>query len=264
MAKPPAAPASDDAFIREVDEELRRDQLARLWNRYGRALLLLVAVGLIGLAGYMYWNNLQNERHARSSLAYDAAVAAFESGDFDAARAAFAPIASGDDAGYAALARLADAAMSFQLGDTGPAAEAFGVIAADPAVPPALQDYARLKQLQIDFDNMAADARIAALEPLAQSGAPWFGPAGELLAVAYLEAGQPAQAKRLFEALGNSPEVVPTLRMRAAQMAAMVSASEEDAPADAPPVEPGPEDSASTRTGQAASQDVTAGEGEAQ
>ena len=224
MAKPPTPAPTDDAFIREVDEELRRDQLARLWNRYGRALLFVIAIGLIVLAGYMYWTNVQQERRAATSQGYDAAIAAFESGDFEAARAAFAPIAAGEEPGYAALSRLADAAMTFQQGEVAAAAQAYGVIAADPAVPPALQDYARLKQLQIDFDDMAADARIAALEPLAQSGAPWFGPAGELLAVAYLEAGQPGPAKGLFEALANSPDIVPTIRMRAAQMAAMVSA----------------------------------------
>ncbi|MCB8835158.1 hypothetical protein LJD42_26780, partial [Escherichia coli] len=50
-------PNTNEAFLREVDDELRRDQLLTFWERYGRALIGAIVVALALFGGYLYWQH---------------------------------------------------------------------------------------------------------------------------------------------------------------------------------------------------------------
>ncbi|QCI79873.1 tetratricopeptide repeat protein [Hankyongella ginsenosidimutans] len=84
MAKAPTPTTDDplaDAFIREVDDDYRRDQLARLWQRYGRGLLVVAGLFLVGLAGYLYWRDVQQKELANQSVSYTSGLKQLEGGD---------------------------------------------------------------------------------------------------------------------------------------------------------------------------------------
>ena len=53
--RPPSTDPRDDAFIREVDEAYREDELKRFFQRYGRWILLAVGLGLAGLGAALWW-----------------------------------------------------------------------------------------------------------------------------------------------------------------------------------------------------------------
>src|SRR5687768_16958926 len=60
-------PRDDDAFLREVDEELRKDQVSSFVTRYGKwliggAVLLLALIG-----GYIWWDNRQEAQAGEAS-----------------------------------------------------------------------------------------------------------------------------------------------------------------------------------------------------
>src|SRR3546814_10602240 len=65
----------DEAFLREVDDELRRDQLAGWWRRWGRWLVVLVGLGLIALAAWLWW---QEEQKRQAGLLGETLVQAFQ------------------------------------------------------------------------------------------------------------------------------------------------------------------------------------------
>ena len=51
---------NDDSFIREVNEELRSDQMKGAWRRFGRyliALAVLIVLGTVGFKVYQYWDD---------------------------------------------------------------------------------------------------------------------------------------------------------------------------------------------------------------
>ena len=50
-------PQNEEAFLREVDEELRRDQLSGFWRRYGKLLAVAVLSGLIAFGGWLWWQD---------------------------------------------------------------------------------------------------------------------------------------------------------------------------------------------------------------
>ncbi len=51
--------ASDEAFLREVDDAVRAGDLENFWKRYGRWLAIALFVGLAAFGGWIYWQNQQ-------------------------------------------------------------------------------------------------------------------------------------------------------------------------------------------------------------
>ena len=61
-------------LFNEVDEELRREQLKRLWDRYSLyiiALAILIVAGVGGWRGYEY---LEGKKAAEAGAAFDRAA----------------------------------------------------------------------------------------------------------------------------------------------------------------------------------------------
>ncbi|MEX6724449.1 tetratricopeptide repeat protein [Parapedomonas caeni] len=211
-----------EAFLREVDEELRRDQLASIWSRYGRSLLVVIGLLLVALAGFLYWREWRAEQHDKQSDRLAAALAQLEAGDADKALPELRSLASDGSDGVATLARFAEAAQLIGVGKREEAAKAFQALADDKGIEPPFRQLASLRVIQLTYDSLTAEQAIARLKPLAQDGAPWFGPAGELLAATYLKNNQPELARPLFEAIAGNKDVAPSLRARAAQMTSML------------------------------------------
>ncbi|MBA3905044.1 MAG: hypothetical protein C0522_15435, partial [Rhodocyclaceae bacterium] len=141
------------------------------------------------------------------------------------------------------------AGAAIRKGDKAQAGNIYDALAADTKVAEPFRDLARLRAIQLRFDDTAAEALIKQLQPLAQDGGPWFGPAGELLAIAYLDAKQPDAARALLDSIAKSTSVTPSIRARAGQMVAMLPAAPEPpaAPAAPAPPKPAPADAAAPK-----------------
>ena len=56
---------SDESLFREVDEEVRKEQIAKIWKRYGNVFVGLsigIVVAVAGLKGWQYWQRVQAEK----------------------------------------------------------------------------------------------------------------------------------------------------------------------------------------------------------
>ena len=94
----------------EVNEDVRREQLKKLWDHYSifiiaGALLIIAAVG--GWRGYQY---LEAKKAAEAGAAFDKAVELSEQNKHSEAEAAFNSLAANAPSGYRLLARLRAAA----------------------------------------------------------------------------------------------------------------------------------------------------------
>lgn len=216
MALPPA---TDDAFVREVDEEVRRDQLSQLWTRYGRWTLIGVGLFLVALAGTLYWRESQSEAAGKAGESMVAALGHIDAGNPDAAKADLARLAASSNAGYAAVARLTQAAIAARNADTDGAVKLYTDVATDTGVAQPFRDLATIRKAMLQFDTVPPAQMAATLRPLAAPGSAWFGTAGELLAVAYLRDGKPALAGPLFAAIAKDDTAPPSIRARSSQMA---------------------------------------------
>lgn len=219
MAVPPA---TNEAFLREVDEELRRDQLATFWERYGRWLIAAVVIGLLLFAAYLFWRNHQHnvagEEGERLQSAYDALAAGRGA---EAAKPLDELVRSSNE-GHRALALFLQGDILLQRNDLKGAAAKFGEIARDEDLAPAFRDLALVRQTSAEYDALTPQAVIDRLRPVAVAGNPYFGSAGEMVAVAYLRTGRRDLAGRLFGQIAEGENVPATLRQRAVQMAGLL------------------------------------------
>jgi hypothetical protein len=211
-------------IFQEVDEEVRREQLKKLWERYqnyviAAAVVLVLAVG--GWRGYDWW---QTKKAAEAGTAFENAIALSEQGKHAEAEAAFAKLATDSTASYRALAQLRAAAELAQTDAKG-AIAAYDKIAADGSIPPVLRDLASLRGGALAIDNGSlADAR-QRLESLAGSDRVFRHTARELLTLAAWRAGDTAAARRWIEMINADPETPPDERGRVQMLDALMASA---------------------------------------
>ncbi|MEO1044151.1 MAG: tetratricopeptide repeat protein [Pseudomonadota bacterium] len=217
-----AASSQSDVFMREVDDALRGDELAMFWQRYGRWLITAVVLGLAALAGWLFYQNSVEEAAGVKSEEFVSAVDAMKRGNLEGAMTALKPLESADQPGYQALAALTSAGILAQQGKTREAVAAFAGLAANEDAPEAYRNLALIRQTAIEFDTVEPETVISRLEPLAVPGNPWFGSAGEMVALAHLQMDKPELAGPLFAELAKDEKVIETIRERSKQMAGLL------------------------------------------
>jgi hypothetical protein len=211
-------------IFQEVDEEVRREQLKKLWERYGNhliALCILVVVGVGAWRGYEWW---QAKHAAQSGAAFEQAVALAQSGKHEEAAAAFAKLAGDGTASYRVLARLREAA-ELASSDRKTAITAYQAIASDKNAGSVIQDLATVRAAFLQVDTVPYSELRASLEPLTASDRPFRHSAREILALSAWKAGDAAETRRWTEMIMADPLTPPTTRSRAAILSELVAAA---------------------------------------
>ena len=212
-------PADNEVFYREVDDELRREQMANIWNRYGLAIIAGVVLLLAAIGGGFYWKNQQAEKAALHGEQLTAVFDDIQAGKTKEVGPKLDELAKEGNDGYRVAALLTKADIAVQSGDDAAAAAAFKAVAEDGDIAQPYRDLALIRQTAVEFDKLTPDAIIARLKPLAVAGNPWFGSAGEMVAIAYLKQNKPELAAPIFAAMARDSALPPSLRSRAVQMA---------------------------------------------
>jgi hypothetical protein len=205
----------------EVDEDVRRDQLKKLWDQYSiyivaGAILIIAAVG--GWRGYQY---LEAKKAAELGSAFDKAVELSEASKHSEAEAAFNDIAAKAPAGYRMLARLR-AAAELANRDPQAAAKMYDDIAADRSVGATERDLAKVRAAGLLMETISYPAMLQRLEAATTPEATFRHTARELLALSAWRAGDMAAARQWLELIANDGETPPGLRSRAEALQALL------------------------------------------
>ena len=216
MALPPD---TADSFVREVDENLRRDQMADRAKRYGGIVVGALLLFLLAVAGYLYW---QDRERKQAEAGTEQLTGALQ--DIGANRTATAPatldtLRQADAEGVSAVAGLARAALALQQGNRKLASSTYAEVAANTSFAKPYRDLALVRGTALDFDTLKPDDVIARLQPLAVAGEPFFGSAGEMIGMALIAKGQKPAAAQLFAKIAADEGVPDSLRARAVQVA---------------------------------------------
>jgi len=214
--------ASEDVLLREVDDAVRQDQYASFASTYGKLLIAVLVLGLGGFGGYLYWDGQREAGMEVHSETLVAALDQVEAGNLATASTTLDPLLTEGEGGVQASARMLKAGIALEQGNKDEAVKLFAQIAADDSAPAALREIATIRQIATDFDAIKPEDVIARLKPLAVPGEPFFGSAGELVAMAYLELGKNAEAGTLFATMAKNEKVPEGLRSRSRQMAGLL------------------------------------------
>lgn len=214
--------AEEEALLREVDDAVRQDDLLSFGQRYGRTLALGAGVLMLGFGGYLLWQNRQQASLEGESEAVIAALDQMQARNFAAAATGASPLLDQGADGPQASARLIAAGAAIEQGNTEEGVKQLSALAGDASAPQASRDLAMLRLVALQYDGMDRSQVVARLAPLAKPGNPWFGSAGELVAMAYLDQGKRVEAGRMFGQIASDENVPEPIRSRARQMAGVL------------------------------------------
>ena len=229
-------PKDNESFYREVDEELRRDQVRTYWERYGKAFIAGVVLLLAAIAGALWWKNQQEVEAGRRGAELIAALDQVEAGNKAAAAPKLDALAKSDAPGYRAAALLSKASLAVQANDLAGAAALYRQIADNEDFARPYRDLALVRLTHIEFDSLMngkAQTVVDRLKPLAVAGNPWFGSAGEMVGIAYLKLNKPREAAAVFAAVAKDAKVPTSIRDRARDMAESLGTGPVEGPARA-------------------------------
>jgi hypothetical protein len=226
-------PKDNESFYREVDEELRRDQVRSYWQRYGKLAIAGVVLLLALIAGILWWNN---QRQVKAGEKGSQLVSAFDdisAGNKAAALPKLDTLEKSGTPGYRAAAILTRADLAIEENKLDQAAGLFKQVAEDAKLDETYRNLALVRQTHVEYDKLQPQAVIDRLKPLAVAGNPWFGSAGEMVGIAHLKLNRPAEAARIFAAMAKDKQVPESVRSRAGQMAGSLGVDIVDEPAAA-------------------------------
>jgi hypothetical protein len=217
-------PVDTETFYREVDEELRRDQLMTLWERYRKLVFAGVVLIIAAIGFFFWWQNHQEQEASKRSATLLGAFDDISAGKKTDAAAKLDGLARESDAGPRAAAMLTKAAVAIAAEDLKGAAALFRQVADDKDLPQPYRDLAMVRMTAVEYDGLKPQVVVDRLKGLAVKGNPWFGSAGEMVAIAYLRLNQPQQAARLLAEVARDKDAPESLRARADQMAVSLGA----------------------------------------
>jgi hypothetical protein len=205
----------------EVDEEVRREQLQRLWEKYSifiiaAALLVIAAVG--GWRGYQYF---EEKRAAEAGDAFNKAVELSEQGKHSEAETAFTNLAAKAPSGYRMLARFRAAAEAATR-EPQAGAKMFDELAADASIGAEQQALARIRAAGLLVDSASYADMLRRLEPDAAAGQTFRHSARELLALSAFRANDSTATRQWLDQLELDAETPPSMRSRAEALQALL------------------------------------------
>lgn len=213
----PTDPA--ESFVREVDENLRRDQARDFVKNNGPWIIGAALLFLAVVAGWLYWQDRQVKQAEAETERLDAAMTQVGADQTAEADKQLAPLVDSDADGVRGAARLTRAVVALDKNDRKAAIAEYRAVMDDKGLPQPYRDLATIRLTALEFDQMKPEDVIARLKELAVAGNPWFGSAGEMTAMALLKLNRKDEAGRMFAAIADDDKVPNTIRSRAVQIA---------------------------------------------
>ncbi len=211
-----------EVLLREVDDAVRQDQLGSAAKRYGWPIAGALALGVAGFGGWLYWSDHREGQIEERSEKLIAAFDRLDAGQFQQAAGDLATLSEDGSTATAISAKLARAGIALRDNKQDEAVKLYESIASDADAPKPYRDLASIRAVAIQFDKLEPQKVIDRLKPLATPGNPWFGSAGELVAMAYLKQGKKELAGPLLAAVAKDEDVPQTLRSRTRQLAGLL------------------------------------------
>jgi hypothetical protein len=205
----------------EVDEEVRREQLKKLWDRYSIYIIAAALLVIAAVAGWRGYEYLEAQKAAEAGAAFDAALDLAEQNKHAEAQAAFDKLATTAPAGYRMLARLR-AAGEVAASDPQAGAKLYDELAADRSIGTEQQDLARIRAAGLLLDTDSYPNMLQRLEAATKPDATFRHTARELLALSAWRANDITSARQWLDMIASDGETPAAMRSRAEALQALL------------------------------------------
>ncbi len=211
-------------IFKEVDEDIRRDQYKKLWDRFGPYVIggaVLIVAATAGFRGWEYW---QDQRAEASGDRFIAAIEAAEAGSHEDALTRLQEIVETGSGDYPVLARFRIATELAAAGDEAGAISQYDAVAASSGVADEVKNIARLRAAFILVDTSSTAELQDRIGDLAATGNPWRHTARELIGLSAWRSGQYKLARDFFTDITVDQETPNDLRQRGNVMLSLIRA----------------------------------------
>ncbi len=207
----------EDALIREVNDELREEQMHKLWQRYGGFVVGIAILVVAIVAGYQGWKHYTTTTRLEEGERFYSASQLADVGDVQGAISAFQMLAADASTGYGALSQFQQAALLFNAGDAQGAMALYVQIAKENSADPAIAGLANVLGVALElnaggYDRAGLELR---LQAIAGDEQPYRFSARELLGLVALDAGDKENARALLTQLSDDATAPQSMRQRA-------------------------------------------------
>lgn len=218
--------SDEDNIFREVEEDMRRERLAAMWDKYGVFVIGAAAFFVVVVGGYNVNQWWQQKRAAEDGQAYYEASRLLDDKKNAEALNAFGKLADDGGSGYETLAHLKIAAIHAKEGRKSEAVALYDQVSRSGA-DKLLRDFASLQAAALRLDDADQAEMQQRLEGLNKDNNSWRYSAQELLALSAFRSGNVSESEKLFTQILGDPSAPAEIRRRAeAMLALMVKAPE--------------------------------------
>ena len=220
-----------DGLMSEIEDDLRGEELAKLWKKYGNVVIGAGIAIVIAVGGWQLWRQDVEQKKVELAKQYESATKLLQDGKRDEAMTAYAAVADKKGQGYAALAQLQKATLAIAKNDLPAALAAYKSLAEDDKADPLFRDLAKVLRAMHGLDTENPLELEAALKPLLDPSNPFATSATELTALLAFKQGDSARAQKLVAGLAADPKAPAGLRQRAEELAAVFGSAPPSSPA---------------------------------
>lgn len=214
---------TDESLFREVDEEVRKQQLEVLWKRWGNVIIAAAVLVFVGVAAFKGWQHYELKRAEAGAAAYFEAVQLADAGKAEEAAKKFAELSAGGHAGFALLAKMEEASALAAAGKTADAVKAYDAIAAQANLDSGTRNAMRIRAALLLLDSAPAAEITKRVGDLDTPENVWRNEAREILGLSAYRARDYLTADKLMNEILSDPEAPAGLRQRAQVMVSLLA-----------------------------------------
>lgn len=209
-------------FLSEIADDVRKDNLIKLWNKHGRVLIGAAVAIVMVVALSVVWKNYQ---HSQRNKEADIFLAALESQYINPEKSAeeLQKLADSAGAGYRTLARFQLAAYNISKNKTDEAVKLYQQIADDGGSKQMYRQLAVVERAMYDMEQGQYDTVRKNLKPFLKDSNPWRASAREIYALASIELGKTDDAREQLEKTVADEKSPPASQARAKQILALLN-----------------------------------------
>ncbi len=216
----------EDGLLREVEEELRRERLEKLWQEYGTYFIAGAVFVVLAVMGYKYWENSRIAAAEKAGARYEDALTLATQGKQGSATKEFETLAADGPAGYQTLSRLQLAGALVKEGKKPEALAAYEAVANNAGADQMLRGFAGLQAAAVRLGEADFTEMENRLTPLMADDSPWRYSARELLGLAAFKAGNSSEARKILTPLFVDQSTPQSIVERAQIVMAEIAAGE--------------------------------------
>lgn len=208
----------EDAFIREIDEELKNEKLKRIWDKYGLFIILFVAAAVTAAVSFETFKAWQDKRNQEFSNTYAYALNLQNQGRYAEAMEVLDKLEKSGREVYANIAEIQKANVLIEQNKIEEAIAVLEKVANSEDFNPQMRQIAVIKLASYKLDYAPSQEIQEMLEPLVKENGVWTNIAKELLAMLAVRDNDFDRAQSLYQEISVAANTPETLKARAQDM----------------------------------------------